>query len=199
VEVDDEAVDYVRETFASQHPNVIHCDFLKWRMDKEIRPDAYFVGNLPYNISSPIFFTFLENLRFVKEAVCMIQKEVAVRIAADKGGKEYGILSVLLGYYFEIRYEFTVPPTVFAPPPKVMSAVISFRRRGQVEDIDFHALKTVVKVGFNQRRKTLRNALKSLTFADFPEKERFMELRAEQLSIADFVLLAKAWQKEPEA
>lgn len=192
IEIDDEAVTYIRTAFADKNPQVIHTDFLKWPIARDIGPDASFIGNLPYNISSPIFFTFLENRQYVREAVCMIQKEVAVRIAAGPGGKEYGILSVLLGHYYEIEYGFSVSPGVFSPPPKVMSAVIALRRRDNVEEIDFNLFKKVVKAAFNQRRKTLRNALKGLEFEPFPELEHWYTLRAEQLPVSAFVTLTKA-------
>lgn len=192
IEIDDEAVQYIRSEFAAFQPQVIHTDFLQWKPANDIGPNASFIGNLPYNISSPIFFSFLDNRAFVQEAVCMIQKEVAERIAAPPGSKTYGILSVLLGYYFDIKYEFSVPPSVFAPPPKVMSAVITLRRKDvPAGEVRYERLKHIVKAAFNQRRKTLRNALKGIELPDFPEKEHLLTLRAEQLSVADFVKLAQ--------
>jgi len=191
VEVDGEAVAFIENEFASFNPQLIHVDFLKWKMAETIPMDSFFIGNLPYNISSPIFFTFLENLPYIKEGVFMIQKEVARRICSPPGNKEYGILSVLLGAYFELEYGFQVAPGAFHPPPKVQSAVIRLKRKEAFPEVPFSKLKLVVKTAFNQRRKTLRNALKSLQIADFEEKAHFLTQRAEQLAVEDFVLLAK--------
>ena len=121
----------------------------------------------------------------------MVQKEVGKRICADKGNKTYGILSVLLGAYFDLRYAFTVPPSVFRPPPKVDSGVIHLKRRSDPPDVPFSSLKRVVKLGFNQRRKTLRNALKSLNLPDFEGKEALLQNRAEQLGVEEFVRIAQ--------
>ncbi|MFN0199990.1 MAG: 16S rRNA (adenine(1518)-N(6)/adenine(1519)-N(6))-dimethyltransferase RsmA [Bacteroidia bacterium] len=186
VEIDSEAVAFLTERFENRL-TIIHQDVLAWQPAKDLQPDAYLIGNLPYNISSPIFFHLLENKIYVKEGVFMIQKEVAERICAKAGNKTYGILSVLLGYYYELKYEFSVPPSVFSPPPKVMSAVLSMKRRENVADITFSDFKRVVKAAFNQRRKTLRNALKGLAINDFEGKEKLLDLRAEQLQIADFI------------
>ncbi|MEZ4848237.1 MAG: 16S rRNA (adenine(1518)-N(6)/adenine(1519)-N(6))-dimethyltransferase RsmA [Bacteroidia bacterium] len=191
IEVDPDAVQWLRSHFAKQNPQIIHTDVLKWNMEEDIDAPAYLIGNLPYNISSPIFFQILENRNLVKEGVFMIQKEVAERIAADPGSKTYGILSVLLGVYFDIEYGFSVPPSVFRPPPKVVSGVIRITRRDEEEVVPFRNLKIVVKTAFNQRRKTLRNALKSLDFQDFLQKEEMLKMRAEQLSKEDFLVLAQ--------
>lgn len=192
VEIDDEAVAFIRTEFEAHTPNIIHVDFLKWNIADSVPLNSCFIGNLPYNISSPIFFSFLENREYVQEVSCMIQKEVAERIAAPPGSKTYGILSVLLGYYFDIKYEFSVAPTVFTPPPKVMSAVITLRRKDvPAGEVRYERLKHVVKMGFGQRRKTLRNALKGIDLPDFPELEHLLTLRAEQLSVADFVKLSQ--------
>jgi 16S rRNA (adenine1518-N6/adenine1519-N6)-dimethyltransferase len=108
------------------------------------------------------------------------------------GNKTYGILSVLLGYYFELKYAFTVPPGAFQPPPRVQSGVMRMERKVQEEAVEFSMLKKVVKAAFNQRRKTLRNALKGLSFSAFEGKEALMSKRAEQLPIEDFVRLTAA-------
>lgn len=197
VEVDDEAVAYIETTFASESPEVIHIDFLKWDIAKAIPADTYFIGNLPYNISSPIFFKFLDHLPHIKEGVFMIQKEVARRICSPPGNKEYGILSVLLGAYFELEYCIQVAPGSFFPPPKVQSAVIRMQRKTKRPDIDFKRMKTVVKAAFNQRRKTVRNAVKALSIADFDGKEEMFSKRAEQLSVEDFIRLSEALSLVP--
>lgn len=191
VEVDPEAVEFLNQNYKHYSPRIKHIDVLKWKLAEDLPLDSYLIGNLPYNISSPIFFHILEHLPYVKEGVFMIQKEVADRICAKPGNKTYGILSVLLGAYFDLEYGFTVPAHVFRPPPKVTSAVIRMRRKELVPDIALNQLKRVVKTAFNQRRKTLRNALKSLRFKDFPEMNSWLTLRAENLSVEEFIKLTQ--------
>ncbi len=191
IEVDPEAITYLTATFDPSKFELVHQDILKWDWAQGTPPDSHFIGNLPYNISSPIFFKLLEHQPQVKEAVFMIQKEVAQRICEGPGSKTYGILSVLLGAYFELEYAFTVGPGAFHPPPKVQSAVIRLTRRDNPPEVEFPQLKRVVKQAFSQRRKTLRNALKGLSFKDFEEKAFWMTKRAEQLGVADFVKLTK--------
>ncbi|WNJ21260.1 16S rRNA (adenine(1518)-N(6)/adenine(1519)-N(6))-dimethyltransferase RsmA [Pontibacter sp. G13] len=190
IEVDPDAVEFLTRRFEGQPVEIIHTDVLKWRIDQDLPKDGYVIGNLPYNISSPIFFHLLDYRDYVKEGVFMIQKEVAQRICADPGSKVYGILSVLIGAYYDLKYEFSVPPGVFRPPPKVVSGVLRMVRRPQAPDVDPKALKKVVKAGFNQRRKTLRNALKSLEFEPFDELPELLTKRAEQLDVDTFVKLA---------
>ena len=190
LEVDSESVDYLRTNYSEDQVTVVHTDFL--RSGFEGLPDGPIavIGNFPYNISSQIFFRILENRDRVGLVVGMIQKEVAQRIAAPPGSRTYGILSVLLQAYYDIRVLFHVPPGVFHPPPKVMSSVIRLERN-QVKKLscDEELFVKVVKTAFGQRRKTLRNALKGLNLpAGFYTSER-MGLRAEQLSVSDFVEL----------
>ncbi len=155
------------------------------------------IGNFPYNISSQILFRALENRNRVGEIIGMFQKEVAQRLAAPPGNKTYGILSVLLQAYYEIDYLFTVNETVFYPPPKVKSAVIRLRRN-TVDSLhcDETLFTRVVKTAFNQRRKTLRNALRPLTgnqpVPDSKTTGKYMDLRAERLSVNDFINLTRA-------
>jgi len=154
------------------------------------------VGNLPYNISSQIFFRMLEDRQRMRSAVVMIQKEVAERIRSGPGNKVYGILSVLLQTWFDIEYLFTVSEHVFRPPPKVKSAVIRLSRNN-TEDIgcDPAFYFKVVKAAFNQRRKTLRNAIKPfLADKDTTEIDEMLAKRAEQLSVEDFIHLANHLQ-----
>ena len=191
IEIDRESVAHLQHLFSDKALTILEEDFLKW--DAGVEEYAYFIGNLPYNISSPIFFKFLEEIPTMQEGVFMIQKEVADRICASEGNKIYGILSVLIGYYYEREYLFTVAPGVFFPPPKVKSAVIRLRRKPEEQKVSWQALKAVVKAGFSQRRKTLRNALGQLRISDFPEKEAWMGLRAEQLSITQYEVLASHW------
>lgn len=188
VEVDAEAVAYLQRELAPA-PRVIHRDVLRWNPGEELDRPTHFIGNLPYNISSPFFFLLLEHAALVETGVFMIQKEVAERICAGPGSKTYGVLSVLLGVYFEREYLFSVPPGAFRPPPKVMSGVIRLRRKPAPPEVDLAALKRVVKAAFGQRRKTLRNALKGLTFRPAPP-DGWLSQRAEQLPLSAFVQLA---------
>ncbi|MBA4057820.1 MAG: ribosomal RNA small subunit methyltransferase A, partial [Marivirga sp.] len=150
------------------------------------------IGNFPYNISSQIFFKTLKHRNQVDELVCMLQKEVAQRIAAPPGSKTYGILSVLLQAYYTIEYLFTVPPGVFTPPPKVMSAVIRLKRNDvSTLACDEALFVQVVKQAFNTRRKTLRNALKNLNLPAEIAALAIMDKRAEQLSVEEFVNLTQ--------
>ena len=190
VEIDPDAIQYLQENLKLDSDQIIAQDVLKWELKMDISPNSFFIGNLPYNISSPFFFMLMENLSFVQEGVFMIQKEVAERICAQPGNKTYGILSVLLGAYFDLEYAFSVHPHVFRPPPKVMSGVIRIRRKEVLPDIQFPLFKRLVKQAFNQRRKTLRNALKGMEISDFEGKSDLLKLRAETLDTDTFLYLA---------
>ena len=190
VEVDRESVEYLNLHFPELTPRLHSADFLRMNLAEfSVEPFAV-IGNFPYNISSQIFFKILEDVDRVPEVVCMLQKEVAQRLAAPPGNKDYGILSVLLQAWYDIEYAFTVPPGAFDPPPKVQSGVIRLRRNA-VTDLgcDPAKFKQVVKTAFNQRRKTLRNALKSLN-ANLPDHP-LLDLRAERLGVGEFVELTK--------
>ena len=195
IEVDKESVDYLKAAFPAHQQQIILGDFLKIDT-RRLFPGSYsIIGNLPYNISSQIFFRLLEERDRVPQMVCMIQKEVAERIAAPPGNKIYGILSVLLQAFYDIEYLFTVNEQVFDPPPKVKSAVIRLVRNGRERlDCDEKLFFRVVKIGFNQRRKTLRNALKSLLPEGFDHK--MMSLRPEQLGVDDFIALCQELQQQ---
>ena len=150
-------------------------------------------GNFPYNISSQILFKVLDWRDRVPECVGMFQKEVADRVCAEHGSKTYGILSVLLQVYYRCEYAFTVGPGAFLPPPKVQSGVIRLVRTPDEDpDIEYEVLRRVVKAGFGQRRKTLRNALRAGGFDADTIPEAWLGKRAEQLSPRDFVELARA-------
>ena len=158
--------------------------------------DVAVIGNFPYNISSQIFFQILKYRNNVSECVGMIQKEVAERLAAGPGSKTYGILSVLLQAWYDIEYLFTVHENVFNPPPKVKSAVIRLKRNNVKElGCDEKLFVTVVKQAFNQRRKTLRNSLRSLIPTEIIDNEIFNK-RPEQLSVAEFVELTQLLDKQ---
>lgn len=188
VEFDPDAVAYLGHHFPQV--KVWHADFLKWNFADSLSQSTFFIGNLPYNVSSPIFFRLLENQEWVRQGVFMVQKEVAQRICAGPESKEYGILSVLLGAYFDLKYLFTVSEKVFHPRPKVLSAVFSMTRKEALPDIPFEKLAPVVKAAFGQRRKTLRNALR-----EFPKSselpESILSARAEQLDIPTFLEIAR--------
>jgi 16S rRNA (adenine1518-N6/adenine1519-N6)-dimethyltransferase len=194
IEIDGESVVYLKKHYAELDGRIIEGDFLKKPLNTIIEDEKIgIIGNFPYNISSQIFFRVLEYRNQVNEVVCMLQKEVAQRIASKPGNKEYGILSVLLQAYYDIKYEFTVYPGAFNPPPKVDSGIISLKRN-TVETLDCNEKKfvQVVKAGFNQRRKMLRNALKPIGL-DF--EHELLNKRAEQLSVAEFVVLTKMFEK----
>lgn len=191
VEIDHESVEHLLQNFDSDF-RLIHDDFLKMRIDNLFDSEFCIIGNFPYNISSQIFFKMLENKFLIPELVCMIQKEVAERIASIHGNKTYGILSVLIQLYYKIEYLFTVNEGVFIPPPKVKSGVIRFvRYRNRIEDVDEKKLFLVVKTAFNQRRKTLRNSVKSLVNEHSVTNHPIFDLRPEQLSPEDFIILTK--------
>ena len=190
VEIDDESVEYLLTHFQGMQGRLYEADYL--RLDIALLfPGPYrIIGNFPYNISSQIFFKILDDKDRVPEVVCMIQKEVADRIAEKPGSKTYGILSVLLQAWYDIEYIVSVGPGAFAPPPKVNSAVIRLRRNARTSlGCDEKLFRTVVKTAFNQRRKTLRNALRPLLPSGFDASDPIFDLRAERLGVEDFVRL----------
>ena len=195
-EIDTESVVYLHDHFPDFAPRLTEGDFLKMDLRETYGNRLKIIGNFPYNISSQIFFKVLENRDIVPECVGMIQREVAVRLAEPPGSKEYGILSVLLQAWYDIDYLFTVGEKVFNPPPKVKSAVIRLVRNDvRSLDCDEQLFIKVVKASFGQRRKMLRNSLKA-AFGDFGGREhRFFTMRAEQLSVSDFVELTR-WVDE---
>ncbi len=189
VEIDDESVRYLKETFPQISEKIIHGDFLKTNLSGLFPERFSIIGNFPYNISSQILFHIIDHRDQVTEVVGMFQKEVAERIASPPGSKKYGILSVLTGAFYDIEYLFSVSETVFYPHPNVKSAVIRMTRNKTVRmECDEAFFFKVVKTAFNQRRKTLRNALRSLSNEKVVSDPVF-SLRAEQLSIQDFIRL----------
>lgn len=189
VEIDDESVAHLRNTYPQLRDSLLHADFLK--MDDRLFRESplHVIGNFPYNISSQIFFKILGHRNMVSSVVCMLQKEVAERIAAPPGSKTYGILSVLLQAFYDITYRFSVKPGSFFPPPKVNSAVITLARNQTVRlDCDETLFFRVVKTTFNQRRKTIRNSLKTILLTLGDENE-LLSKRPEQLGVGEFVEL----------
>ena len=190
IDIDQESIEYLHAELPEHKEQIIYGDFLKSDIRNFYTEPFSIIGNLPYNISSQIFFRILENRDLIPQVVCMIQKEVAERLSAPHGSKTYGILSVFLQTYYDIEYLFTVGEQVFDPPPKVKSAVIRLTRNKREKlDCDEKLFFNIVKSGFNQRRKTLRNSLKSIIPPDFASET--LSLRPEQLSVEDFITLCK--------
>ncbi len=192
VEIDRDSVDYLNRHYPALKGKIWSRDFLKMTSEDLFDGKEPFslIGNLPYNISSPIFFKVLEMRDRIPQVVCMIQKEVAERIAAPHGSKTYGILSVLMQAFYKAEYLFTVNEGVFTPPPKVKSGVVRFTRLENKEiDCDVKHFFKVVKQGFSTRRKMLRNALKSFNLPPELHDHPYMDKRAEQLSVQDFIVL----------
>ena len=197
VEIDGESVRYLLEHYPKLAPALYEADFLKMDLRKVFPGPFAVIGNFPYNISSQIFFKVLECRDRIPEVVCMIQKEVAERMAAGPGSKTYGILSVLMQAWYDIEYLFTVGEGAFLPPPKVKSAVIRLTRSSRESlGCDEDLFKTVVKTTFNQRRKTIRNSLKPVLsqLPTLPDYIPYLDARPEQLSVEEFVELTLALQ-----
>jgi 16S rRNA (adenine1518-N6/adenine1519-N6)-dimethyltransferase len=197
IEKDKEAYEFLRRKYESAKIKIVNADFLKTDLQEitENRPFGI-IGNFPYNISTQIVFKILENRDLIPETVGMFQWEVAERIASQPGNKTYGILSVLTQLFYQVEILFPVPPSVFFPPPKVKSAVIRMTRKTDLPDVDFEMLKKLVKTAFNQRRKTLRNSLKSINLLHEKPWIQFASLRAEQLKPEDYIELFKLIQKD---
>lgn len=194
IEIDSESVEYLKIHYPKL--KLIEGDFLELNLS-EVVPEGQFmvIGNYPYNISSQIFFKVLDNRDRIPVVAGMIQKEVAERIAAHEGSKTYGITSVLLQAFYDIEYLFTVHEHVFNPPPKVKSAVIRMMRNDKKElGCDEKLFVSVVKTAFNQRRKTMRNSLKSIMQGCELRDEVFNK-RPEQLSVSEFVDLTNLVQQ----
>jgi len=193
IEIDTESVEFLQKTFPGLASQIISADFLKYNLSSLFTGQFAVIGNFPYNISSQIFFKIIENRALIPEVVGMIQKEVAERLASPPGNKTYGILSVLLGAFYEIKYLFTVSENVFIPPPNVKSAVIRLTRKENFSlDCDEKLFFEVVKTGFNQRRKTLRNSLRSFWQDKInPDQFPIFLKRPEQLGVSEFVELVK--------
>ncbi|MGZ3811440.1 MAG: 16S rRNA (adenine(1518)-N(6)/adenine(1519)-N(6))-dimethyltransferase RsmA, partial [Mucilaginibacter sp.] len=190
IDIDTESYEFLQKKYPNLGERLINDDFLEMDFNKVFKEPFGIIGNFPYNISSQILFKVLDNRQQVVEVVGMFQKEVAERCASKPGSKEYGILSVFLQAYYKVEYLFTVKAGVFNPPPKVLSAVIRLTRNDAKQlDCDEKLFWQVVKAGFNQRRKTLRNAVSSLINKEKMTDEPLLDLRAERLSVADFVSL----------
>ena len=188
IEVDNESVDYLNTNFPKLEPNLIFGDFLKCNLAKDFPSPLAIIGNFPYNISSQILFKTIENRSQIPEFVGMFQKEVAERICEPPGSKAYGILSVLTQSFYDTEYLFNVNRFVFDPPPKVASAVLRLRRKETIDlNCDERLYFRVVKTAFQQRRKTLRNSLKTFSLSTNLKEDTIFGQRPEQLGVSDFV------------
>ncbi len=198
IEIDTESVEYLQAHYLNLADNIISKDFLKIDLtDYFGNEQVAIIGNFPYNISTQIVFKTLENRHQIPEFAGMFQKEVALRIAEKEGSKVYGILSVLTQAFYDVEYLFTVPPTVFNPPPKVDSGVIRFiRKENYTLPVDEKLFYRVVKTAFQQRRKTLRNSLKTLNLSDNLREDSIFAKRPEQLSVQEFISLTSKIEKD---
>lgn len=193
VEADKDMVSYLSEAYPSLEDRIIFLDFLKLNLTKVFDGQPfYLIGNYPYNISSQIIFKMLKQFHLIPEMVGMFQKEVADRIIAPPGNKVYGVISVLTQAYYDGETIYKVSPGSFNPPPKVQSSVIRLKRKENVElEVDYRLLRSVVKTSFGQRRKMLRNTLKSLLDDDTVLKEPQFQKRPEQLGLEEFLQICK--------
>jgi 16S rRNA (adenine1518-N6/adenine1519-N6)-dimethyltransferase len=193
VEIDSESVAYLNQKYPELQKKILSEDFLKMDLSKIFEGQAFcIIGNFPYNISSQIVFKAIEYRKNIPFFCGMFQKEVAQRICEKPGTRAYGILSVLCQTYFHTKYHFSVLPGVFSPPPKVDSGVLSLQRKeGLIINFDEKLLFKIVKTGFQQRRKTLRNSLKSLNIPKLILEDSIFDLRPEKLSAAQFIELTK--------
>jgi 16S rRNA (adenine1518-N6/adenine1519-N6)-dimethyltransferase len=191
IEIDTESVEYLKANFLNLSDRIIEKDFLKYDLTSTFKSEQFAViGNFPYNISTQILFKTLEMRDQIPEFSGMFQKEVAKRICQTEGSKAYGILSVLTQAFYNVEYLFTVPPQVFSPPPKIESGVLRLKRKENYNlSCDEKLFYKVVKTGFNQRRKTLRNSLKSFNLSENLKANVIFDKRPEQLSVKAFIEL----------
>ncbi|RZJ68502.1 MAG: 16S rRNA (adenine(1518)-N(6)/adenine(1519)-N(6))-dimethyltransferase RsmA [Flavobacterium sp.] len=198
IEIDTESVEYLNAHYPKLHGKIISKDFLKYDLSEVFRDKSFaIIGNFPYNISSQIVFRALELRKQIPEFSGMFQKEVAERICEKKGTKTYGILSVLVQAFYDAEYLFTVSENVFTPPPKVKSGVLRLRRKENFTlDCDEKLFFRVVKTAFQQRRKTLRNSLKTFAMSDKLRENPIFDLRPEQLDVAQFISVTQNIQAD---
>ena len=188
IELDNECCDYLLNNFSEIEKDLINDDFLKFDI-KKFNPPVSIIGNFPYNISSQILFKIFENKEIIYEMIGMFQYEVAERICSNKGTKKYGILSVLIQAFFSVELLIKIKPESFNPPPKVNSAVIRIKKVRDKIDCDEILFKQIIKSAFNQRRKTLRNSLKSFKKIENIKEHSIFDKRAEELDVDDYIFL----------
>ena len=198
IEIDTESIEYLQAHYLNLAQRIIEKDFLKIDLSEYFGEEQVaIIGNFPYNISTQIVFKTLENRHQIPEFSGMFQKEVAKRIAEKEGSKVYGILSVLTQAFYDVEYLFTVPPTVFNPPPKVDSGVIRLtRKKNYTLPVNEKLFYRVVKTAFQQRRKTLRNSLKTMNLSDNLREDSIFAKRPEQLSVQEFISLTSKIEKD---
>src|SRR5690554_452347 len=198
MDVDTESILYLKEHLPYQNLEILEGDFLRYDLSTIFENEQFAItGNFPYNISTQIVFKMLENKDRVPEFTGMFQKEVAQRICEKEGSKAYGILSVLVQAFYEAKYLFTVPPNVFDPPPKVDSGVLRLTRKEDYSiPCDENLFYKVVKTAFQQRRKTLRNSLKSFGLSDRIKEDIIFGQRPEQLSVPEFITLTQKLEND---
>ncbi|MBP1671580.1 MAG: rsmA, partial [Bacteroidetes bacterium] len=191
-EIDNESIEFLKINYPSLGEKLLEGDVLRMNLKAVFPEEFHVIGNFPYNISSQIFFKVLDNKENVPQVVCMIQKEVAERLASPPGKKAYGILSVLLQAWYDIEYLFTVDENSFTPPPKVKSAVIRITRNSRTAlECDESLFKAVIKTSFNQRRKAIRNSIKQLLEGRPAPDSYLFGQRPEQLSVEEFIELTR--------
>lgn len=201
IEIDTESVEYLQAKYLKLAPRIIEKDFLKYNLNEVFKGEPFaIIGNFPYNISTQIVFKTLAMRDQIPEFSGMFQKEVAQRICSEEGSKVYGILSVLTQAFYDAEYLFTVPPSVFNPPPKVESGVLRLKRKenyklpcGEV------LLFKTVKTAFQQRRKTLRNSLKTFNLSDNLKANSIFGKRPEQLSVQQFIELTQLIENDVQS
>ncbi|WP_100611280.1 16S rRNA (adenine(1518)-N(6)/adenine(1519)-N(6))-dimethyltransferase RsmA [Confluentibacter lentus] len=198
IEIDSESVEYLKANYFSLAPRIIEKDFLKYDLNLVFKGEPFaIIGNFPYNISTQIVFKVLEMRDQIPEFSGMFQKEVAERICSKEGSKVYGILSVLTQAFYEAEYLFTVPPSVFSPPPKVDSGVLRLTRKDDYSlPCDAELFFKVVKAAFQQRRKTIRNSLKTFNLSDNLREDSIFDKRPEQLNVQQFLELTTRIEKD---
>lgn len=198
IEIDSESVEYLKANYLSLASRIIEEDFLKYDLNLIFKGQPFaIIGNFPYNISTQIVFKVLEMRDQIPEFSGMFQKEVAERICSKEGSKVYGILSVLTQAFYDAEYLFTVPPNVFNPPPKVDSGVLRLTRKADYSlPCDAQLFFKVVKTAFQQRRKTIRNSLKTFNLSDILREDSIFDKRPEQLSVQQFLDLSVRIEKD---
>ncbi len=198
MDLDTESIAYLEENYPDKNLKILEADFLKFDISQLFGEEQFAItGNFPYNISTQIVFKMLEWKERIPEFTGMFQKEVAQRICEKEGSKAYGILSVLAQAFYDAEYLFTVPPSVFNPPPKVDSGVLRLKRKENISlPCDEKMLYKVVKTAFQQRRKTLRNSLKSFNLSDKIKEDAIFGQRPEQLSVSQFIALTQKLEND---
>lgn len=198
VEIDSRKIEMLKNTFSAAE--IINEDFLKINLNDFFENEVInVIGNIPYNITSPIFYKLLDNRKNINQALLMVQYEVAKKITSGKGTKDYGILNVILNYFCDVKFCFKISPNVFYPKPKVFSAIIKLNFKKRLNPgIDEGLFINFVKSSFGNRRKNLKNSLSNTIFGnyDFAEADDYLKLRAEQLGVEDFIKLTQIAQKQ---